>query len=316
MTKNLKPISSQILLYTSIDGGTRVEVKLENETVWLTQIQMADLFQTTKQNISLHLKNIFSGGELKEALVVKESLTTASDGKKYKTSYFNLDAIISVGYRVNSFRGTQFRIWATRQLREYLIKGFVMNDQRLAEGKPLNGINYFDELLTRVRAIRASEKNLYQKVRDIFSTSIDYGSNNDLAKEFYGAVQNKFHFAVTGETAAELVVHRISAGKPNLGMTNWKDKMPKSEDAKIAKNYMIREELEILYLLVEQFLSFAELQIKLQRPMYMKDWREHLDNFLKLNKLEILKTKGSISHDEMERVVQLELKRFSRLLKE
>ncbi len=316
MIKNLRLSPSQILLYTSVDGETKVEVKLENETVWLVQTQMAELFQTTKQNISLHLKNIFSEKELEEVSVVKDSLTTASDGKKYKTTYYNLDAIISIGYRVNSVRGTQFRIWATRQLREYLIKGFVMNDQRLAEGKTINGINYFDELLERVRAIRASEKNLYQKVRDIFSTSIDYCFGAGQAKEFYSTVQNKFHFAVTGETAAELVVHRVSASQPNLGMTNWKNKTPKSEDAKIAKNYMVKDELEILYLLVEQFLSFAELQIKLRRPMYMKDWREYLDNFLKLNKLEILKTKGSVSHREMERVVSLELKRYQKLINE
>lgn len=314
MVKNLKQISSQILLYTSVDGETKVEVKLENETVWLSLDKISDLFNRDKSVISRHLKNIFSTGELEENSVVAKFATTANDGKKYQVEYFNLDAIISVGYRVNSLRGTQFRIWATKQLREYLIKGFVMNDQRLSEGKTTNGVNYFDELLERVRAIRASEKNLYQKVRDVFATSIDYGSNSDLAKEFYGTVQNKFHFAVTGETAAELVVHRIGAERPNLGMTNWKNKMPKSEDAKIAKNYMIKDELEILYLLVEQFLSFAELQIKLRRPMYMKDWREYLDNFLKLNKLEILKNKGSISHEEMERVVQLELKRYQRLI--
>lgn len=313
MQKSIKLPPSQILLYTSVDGETKVEVKLENETVWLTQTQMSELFQKDQRTISEHVSNIYKEGEL----IKNETIgSTGNSGNSIArpTSCYNLDIIISVGYRVKSLRGTQFRIWATKQLREYLIKGFVMNDQRLAEGKTVNGINYFDELLERVRAIRASEKNLYQKVRDIFATSIDYGSNSDLAKEFYGTVQNKFHFAVTGETAAELIVHRVSANKPNLGMTNWKSKMPKSDEAKIAKNYMIREELEILYLLVEQFLSFAELQIKLRRPMYMKDWREHLDDFLKLNKLEILKNKGSVSHEEMERVVQLELKRYQKLI--
>lgn len=310
-----KSPSSQILLYASTDGETRIEVKLENETVWLSQNQMVQLFHTTKQNVSLHLKNIFAEGELNERSAVKEYLTTAADGKKYPTLYYNLDAIISVGYRINSRRGTQFRIWATKQLREYLIKGFVIDDQRLAEGKTFNKINYFDELLERVRAIRASEKNLYQKVRDIFATSIDYSSNAEDAKHFYGTVQNKFHYAVTGETAAEIVVHRIGSEKPNLGMTSWKSGRPKIEDAKIAKNYMLKEELEILYLLVEQFLSFAELQIKLQRPMYMMDWRKYLDDFLKLNRLEILKNKGSVSHEDMEKVVTREMGWYQKLLK-
>lgn len=307
--------SSQILLYTSQDGVAKLEVKLENETVWLTQEQMAGLFQTTKQNISLHFKNIFSEGELEENSVVKDYLTTASDHKKYRVIHYNLDAIISVGYRINTYRGTQFRIWATRQLKEYIIKGFVMDDARLAEGKTTTGTNYFDELLERVRAIRASEKNLYQKVRDIFATSIDYSSGTDDAKDFYSTVQNKFHYAVTGETAAELVVHRISSEKPNLEMTTWKGENPKSDDAKIAKNYMLQQELEILYLLVEQFLSFAELQIKLQRAMRMKDWREYLDNFLALNRLEILQNKGSISREEMEKVVKNEMKLYQKLLK-
>ncbi len=314
MKKNFpKSPTSQILLYTAKDGSQKIEVKLENETVWLSQGQMAALFQTTKQNISLHLKNVFAEGELETDSVVKEYLTTANDGKQYPTQFYNLDAIISLGYRINSYRGTQFRIWATQQLREYLIKGFVMNDERLSEGKIVGGISYFDELLERVRAIRASEKNLYQKVKDIFATSIDYSPKTEDAKDFYSTIQNKFHFAVTGETAAEIVVHRIAGSKPYLGMTNWKGNVPKTEDAKIAKNYMLREELEILYLLVEQFLSFSELQIKLKRPMYMKDWRQYLDDFLKLNKLEILKNKGSVSHDEMEKIVKKEMINYQNL---
>lgn len=310
--------SSHILLYTASDGSQKIEVKLEKETVWLSQAQMAELFQKTVSTINEHLKNVFDEGELDSNATIRKFLTVQREGSRQVSrdiDYYNLDVIISVGYRVKSHRGTQFRIWATQQLREYLIKGFVMNDQRLSEGKTVNGKSYFDELLARVRAIRASEKNLYQKVKDIFATSIDYTTKTDAAKDFYSAVQNKFHFAVTGETAAEIVVHRITGTKPNLGMTNWKGNLPKTEDAQIAKNYMFQEELEILYLLVEQFLSFSELQIKLKRPMYMQDWRQYLDDFLKLNRLEILKRRGSVSHDEMEKVVRREMGHYQKLLK-
>lgn len=307
--------NSQILLYRGNDGNQKIEVKLENETVWLTQDQMATIFQTDRTNILKHIQNIFKTGELDQSITCAKIAQHLPDGRTYQIYHYNLDVIISVGYRVNSFQGTQFRIWATKQLREYLVKGFVMDDERLAKGKAVNKISYFDELLERIRAIRASEMNLYQKVRDIFSTSIDYSSKTDDAKTFYGTVQNKFHYAVTGETAAEIVVHRVSGNKSNLGMTNWKDDSPKSKEAKIAKNYMLKDELEILYLLVEQFLSFAELQVKLRRPLYMKDWREYLDDFLKLNKLEILKNKGSVSHKEMEKVVSREMKFYQKLLK-
>jgi len=310
-----KQTDSRILLYTSTDGEARIEVKLENETVWLTQEQMAVVFQTDRTNIVKHIQNIFETGELDQSITCAKISQHLPDGRTYQILHYNLDVIISIGYRVNSYRGTQFRIWATKQLREYLVKGFVMDDKRLAEGKNVNRVSYFDELLERIRAIRVSEKNLYQKVRDIFSTSIDYSSKTDDAKEFYGTVQNKFHFAVTGETAAEMVVRRISSRKLNLGMTNWKGNVPKTDEAKIAKNYMLKDELEVLYLLVEQFLSFSELQIKLKRPLYMKDWKEYLDDFLKLNKLEILKNKGSVSHKEMEKVVLNEMKLYQELLK-
>lgn len=314
MKDQLLKSSSQILLYTSSNGQTKIEVKLENETVWLSQAQMAQLFQKSQSTINEHIKNVYDEGELDMyQTMTKFGNSENSLGKP--VHYYNLDVIISVGYRVKSLRGTQFRIWATKQLKEYLVKGFVMDDQRLAEGKTLNTVSYFDELLERVRAIRASEKNLYQKVRDIFATSIDYSPKTDDAKEFYSTVQNKFHYAVTGETAAEIIVHRIDGEKPYLGMTNWKGEQLTSNDAKVAKNYMLKEELEILYLLVEQFLSFSELQIKLQRPMYMKDWREYLDDFLKLNRLEILKNRGAISHEEMEKVVSKEMAQYQKLLK-
>lgn len=312
MLKYMPNISSnsQILLYTSQAGTAKLEVKLENETVWLTQAQMGELFQKEKATISEHISNIFFEEELEENSVVRKFRTTAADGKSYITNFYNLDVIISVGYRVRSLRGTQFRIWATQQLKEYIIKGFVMDDERLAEGRAPNKVKYFGELLERVRAIRASEQNLYTKVKDIFTTSIDYSSKTEDAKEFYATVQNKFHYAVTGETAAELVVHRISGNKPHLGMTNWKGERPKSDEAKIAKNYMVKKELEILYLLVEQFLVFAELQIKLQRPMYMKDWRMHLDKSLEFIGLQVLQDKGSVSHAEMEKVVAREMHQY------
>lgn len=304
---------SQIILYQTSDGQAKIQVKLENETVWLVQKQIAELFGTTKQNVSLHLKNIFNERELDEDSVVKYFLTTAADGKTYRTLFYNLDAIISIGYRINSFRGTQFRIWATRTLKEYMIKGFVMDDERLSKGKSGNRFNYFNELLQRVRAIRASEKNLYEKVKDIFATSVDYNSKTKEAVKFFATVQNKFHYAITGFTAAELIVKRASSRKDNLGMSNWRGKGIVKTDAVIAKNYMLEKELRQLYLLVEQFLSFAELQIERERQMYMNDWREALDEFLELNRLELLRGKGAISHLKMEKFVKKELKKYHHL---
>jgi hypothetical protein len=211
---------SEILLYQAEDKGTRIEVRLEDETVWLSQSQMSELFQSTKQNISLHIRNIFTEEELREKAVVKYHLTTATDGKKYEVAFYNLDVIISVGYRVRSHRGTQFRIWATQRLKEYLIKGFTLDDERLKEGGTKN--QYFDELLERVRAIRASEKNFYRKIADIYATSIDYDENTPITREFFATVQNKFHYAITGRTAAEIVAERADAEKPNMGLTTWK----------------------------------------------------------------------------------------------
>jgi len=308
----MKPkIDSQIILYQAPDGQTKIEVKLQDETVWLIQAQMAELFQTTKQNVSLHIKNIFSEKELDENSVVKEYLTTAVDGKKYSTLYYNLDLIISVGYRINSHRGTQFRIWATKQLREYIVKGFVMDDRRLEEGKTLHGINYFNELLERVRAIRASERNFYEKVRDTFATSIDYDSKVETAKDFYSTVQNKFHFAITGLTAAEIVTKRIDSKKPSLGLTNWIGEIITRQQAEIAKNYLEETELRQLKLLVEQFLAYAELQVERKNPMYMSDWKRKLDEFMNLNDLENLTNKGAISHEEMQKKVKAELVKFT-----
>jgi len=298
--------NSQIILYSSQDGNLNLEVKLVDETVWLTQKMMAELFSVDIRTISEHLRNIFKSLELTEDSVVRKIRTTANDGKSYKTQFYNLDAIISVGYRVNSSRATQFRIWATQKLREYIVKGFVMNDDKLANGDS----RYFKELLQRVRAIRLSEKNFYEQVKDIFATSIDYDSKAESAKEFYSTIQNKFHFAITGYTAAELITKRIDSKKLNLGLTSWSGQIITRKDAQIAKNYLAETELKQLKLLVEQFLAFAELQVERQTPMYMVDWKNRLNEFLHLNRMEILTSKGNISHEKMQKVVKSELKKY------
>lgn len=302
---------SQIILYQDPDGQTKIEVTLQNETVWLTQDQMSTLFQTDRTGISKHLKNIFETRELGQNISSAKFAQHLADGRTFQILHYNLDVIISVGYRINSRRGTQFRIWATKQLREYLVKGFVMDDKRLEEGKTVNGINYFKELLERVRSIRASEKNFYEKVRDTFATSIDYDSKVETAKDFYSTVQNKFHFAITGLTAAEIVTKRIDSKKRSLGLTNWTGEIITRQQAEIAKNYLAETELRQLKLLVEQFLAYAELQVERKNPMYMSDWKRKLDEFMELNDLEILTTKGSISHAEMQKKVKTELVKFN-----
>ena len=301
---------SQIILYQTPGGQAKIQVKLENETVWLNQDQMVQLFQRDQSVISKHITNVFREKELEKGSSM-QFLHIANSDKP--VAFYNLDVIISVGYRVKSIRGTQFRIWATKTLKEYMIKGFVMDDVRLSEGKTGNRFNYFDELLERVRAIRASEKNLYEKVKEIFATSVDYNSKTKEAVKFFATVQNKFHYAITGYTATELIIKRASGRQRNLGMTNWKGKSIVKSDAVIAKNYMLEKELRQLYLLVEQFLSFAELQIERERPMYMSDWREALDEFLTLNRLELLKGKGGISHQKMEKFIKSELEKYKRV---
>jgi len=263
--------NNQIIIYNSEDGETKIEVKMENETVWLSQKQMAELFDKDVKTVNEHIKNVFIEGELAENSVIRKFRITASDGKSYETMFYNLDVIISVGYRVKSHRGTQFRIWATQKLREYIIKGFAMDDERLAGG----GIKktYFNEWEERIRKIRTSEANFYQKVRDVFATSVDYNPKLDYARRFFATVQNKFHYAITGLTAAEIVSNRIDSQKENMGLTNWKGEIIVREQAEIAKNYLKELELKRLNLLVEQFLSFAELQSVEQRVMYMKDWK-------------------------------------------
>lgn len=304
-------MNSEILIYQTPDGNTKVDVRVEDETVWLTQNQMAELFQTTKQNISLHIKNIFSEGELMEYSVVKDNLTTAADGKNYKTIHYNLDVIISVGYRVKSHIGTHFRIWATQHLREYIIKGFVLDDERLKQARN----NYFDELLSRIRDIRSSEKLFYRKVCDIFSTSIDYDANTEPARAFFATVQNKFHWAIHAHTAAELIKLRADAAKPNMGLTNWPGERIKKEDVTVAKNYLEQDELDQLNRIVNQYLEFAELQAMNRKPMHMTDWQVKLHGFLTLNDREILMHKGKVSHEQAEQYALIQYEQYQKQLK-
>jgi len=269
------------------------------------------LFQKDVRTISEHIQNVYEEGELEPSSTIRKFRIVQKEGNRdvsREIENYNLDVIISVGYRVKSLRGTQFRIWATQKLREYIVKGFVMDDERLAEGGVKK--SFFEEWLERVRKIRASERNLYEKVKDIFATSVDYDRKTDFTKEFYATMQNKFHYAVTGNTAAELVVNRVSGKKENLGMTNWKGTTPTRKEAEVAKNYMLETELRQLYLLVEQFLSFAEFQIERKNIMYMKDWVKYLHDMLKANRLEVLLDKGKISHEKMEKVVKKELENF------
>jgi len=287
--------NSEILMYQTEDGKTKIEVRMEDETVWLTQVQMAELFQTSKQNISLHINNIFKEGELNELSVVKEYLTTASDGKKYKTKFYNLDVIISVGYRVKSHRGTQFRIWATQRLKEYIIKGFTMNDDLL---KRAGGGNYFEELLERIRDIRSSEKVFYRKILDIYATSIDYSPDAAISQQFFQTVQNKIHWAAHGHTAAEIIYLRADGSKPFMGMTNFSGSKPTRLESQIAKNYLTEEELAVLNRIVNAYIEFAELQAMRRKPMYMADWVSKLDEFLKMSDSEILTHAGKISHQQ------------------
>ncbi len=306
---------SSIVFYQTEDGRQRIEVRLESETVWLTQAGIVELFQTTKQNISLHLKNIFDEGELDPEATVKEYLTVRTEGNRKvnrNISHYNLDAIIAVGYRVRSHRGTQFRQWATERLREFIVKGFVLDDERLSQP---GGIDYFDELLERIRAIRASEKRFYQKVRDIYALSVDYDAAHSMTKEFFAIVQNKMLFAATGMTAAEIVRERADATKPNMGLTTWKGsgrgRQLTKADTVIAKNYLSGDEIDTLNLLVGQYLDFAELQARQRKTMHMADWVAKQDAFLELNEQKILDGAGKVSAELAQSVARGEYDRFS-----
>ena len=285
-------MESEIILYQTQDGATKVEVRMEGETVWLTLNQLAELFQRDKSVISRHIKNVFGEGELQPDSVVANFATTAADEKTYQVDYYNLDMIISVGYRVNSHRGTQFRIWTTQRLREYIIKGFTLDDERLKRG---GAMNYFDELLARVRDIRSSEKVFYQRVKDIYATSIDYDPNTETTQEFFKMVQNKLLWAISQHTAPEIVAERANADQPNMGLTTWAGAKVRKDDVGIAKNYLNADEITALNLLVEQYLAFAEAQAQQRKPMYMRDWVKKLNDILAINERPVLEHFGKIS---------------------
>ena len=285
-------MASEIILYTTDDGQARIQLRTEGGTVWLTQLEMAALFQTTKQNIAKHLKAIFADGELIEEAVVNHWLTTASDGKAYHVAHYNLDAILAVGYRVRSPRGIQFRRWAGTILKEYLVKGFAMDDDRL---KLSDQWDYYEQWLARIRDIRASEKRFYQKVRDLFSTAADYDKNSEQAKLFFKVVQNKMLWAVTGCTAAEIIVDRATPELPNMGLTSWDGSRVRKQDVTVAKNYLQEQELDALNRIVTMYLDYAENRALSRRAMTMREWTEKLDAFLHFNEQNVLSNAGKIS---------------------
>lgn len=290
--------TSQFIIYQSEDGKTRLDVRFVDETVWLTQALMAELFSTTPENVLMHLKNIFSEGELDQIATTKDFLVVRQEGTrqvKRSLKHYNLDAIISVGYRVQSHTATRFRQWATRQLREYIVKGFVLDDERLKN--PDQPFDYFEELTRRIQDIRTSEKRFYQKITDIYATSVDYDPTQDASIGFFKTVQNKVHWAITGQTAAELIHHRADSSKPHMGLTNWRGTKVRKQDIANAKNYLTADELGALNNLVEQYLVFAEGQAMRRIPMSMADWVKKLDGFLTLNDRDILDNAGKISHD-------------------
>ena len=296
-----------ILLYQTADGKSRIEVTLSDDTVWLTLDQMADLFQRNKSTISRHIRNILETGELSSEAVVAFFATAASDGKNYRVAYYNLDMIISVGYRVNSHRGVQFRIWATQVLKEYLVKGFALNDDLL---KRAGGGNYFDELLSRIRDIRSSEKIFYRKILEIYALSIDYDPRSEITQQFFATVQNKMHFSTHGHTAAEIIYSRADAEKDFMGLTAWTGALPKRKDAEYAKNYLTADELDTLNRIVSLYLDFAELQAKSKTPMYMEDWIHKLDDFLKLSGKQLLAHAGTVSAEVAKKKADMEYDKF------
>jgi hypothetical protein len=297
-TNNPNSGKGRLVVYESEDGRIKIDVRLENETVWLTQQLMADLFQTTPQNITIHLKNIFSEGELDESATCKDFLQVKIEGKREverEQHFYSLDAIISVGYRVKSHVATRFRQWATQKLREYIVKGFVLDDERLKN--PDQPFDYFEELLRRIQDIRTSERRFYQKITDIYATSADYDPTQEISIDFFKTVQNKMHWAITGMTAAEIIHNRVDSGKPNMGLTNWRGSKVRKTDVITAKNYLGEDELLALNNLVEQYLIFAEGQAMRRMPMHMRDWIKKLDAFLNLNERAILTHAGQISHE-------------------
>jgi hypothetical protein len=316
MTDKPTPREGEIIFYTTPEGITKVEVVFQDDTFWLTINRMADLFSTSKQDVSYHLQQIYDSGELKRGATVKEILTVQTEGNRSvsrKLDYYNLDAIIAVGYRVNSLQATQFRIWATQTLREFIVKGFVLDDERLKLNKRF-GPDYFNELLERIREIRASERRFYLKITDIYEQcSVDYSPTAEITKLFFQTVQNKLHWAITGKTAAEIVAERAKASLPNMGLTTWKNapngKILKS-DVVIAKNYMTEKEIKSLERIVTMFLDYAENQAERAIPMRMQDWVQKLDAFLEFNEYDILHNPGKVSHEVATRLAQEEYDHF------
>lgn len=306
--------SREIIFYNDGNGEVKIEVLLKDENLWLTQARLAELFDVQKPAISKHLKNIFEEGELQENSVVSILETTAADGKTYKTNFYNLDAIIAVGYRVNSKKATMFRIWANKVLKEYIIKGYVMNDDRLKEPEYYFGKDYFEEQLERIRDIRSSERRFYQKITDIYSKcSADYDVNSQITKEFFATVQNKLHFAVSHQTAAEIVYTRADSQKQNMGLTTWKnapDGDIRKTDVSIAKNYLNEEEIKNLNEIVTMFLDYAERQARRQQVLYMKDWIQKLDAFLQFNEEDILQNKGKVTHEIAKAFAEEEFEKY------
>ena len=297
--------NSEIIIYQTEDGQTKIQTRLENETVWLTIEQMAELFQKGKSTINEHILNIFKEGELEQETSMRK--IGISDFSTKPTNFYNLDVIISVGYRVKSHRGVQFRKWATARIREYIVKGFTMNDELLKEA---GGGNYFDDLLARIRDIRSSEKVFWRKVLDIYATSIDYDPSTDLSQTFFKTVQNKMHWAAHGQTAAEVIYQRIDASKPNLGLTSFKGEKPTKQETEVAKNYLNEKELDILNRMVTAYLEIAELQAMNRKPMYMKDWVVRLDDFLTMTGNDILTHSGKVSHQKALEKAHAEYEKF------
>lgn len=300
------PDGGQLLFYQTEDGLAKVEVRLIGDNVWLSLGQLADLYARDKSVISRHIANILGDNELERDSVVAEYATTAADGKTYRVTHYNLDMIIAVGYRVRSTRGTQFRVWATQRLREYIVKGFAMDDERLKKG----GDSYFDELLERIRDIRSSERVFWRKVLDIYATSIDYDPRAEASQRFFQTIQNKMHWAAHGQTAAEVINTRADASKPHMGLTTWSGSGIKRADVGIAKNYLTEAEIKSLNLIVSAYLDFAELQATNRRPMTMKDWINKLDDFLRLSERDVLTHAGSISNDAATAKAVAEYERF------
>ncbi|NIA06458.1 MAG: hydroxyacid dehydrogenase [Actinobacteria bacterium] len=311
---------SEIILYQTEDGQSRIQVRLKGQTVWLTQAGMAELFQTTVANINIHIKNILKEGELVEQPTIKDYLIVRPEGSRRvqrAVKHYNLDMILAVGYRIRSHRGTQFRQWATERLGEYLVKGFTMDDERLKEGRTL-GADYFDELLERIRDIRASEKRFYQKIRDIYTLAIDYDPNAEPTHEFFQIVQNKLHWAISGRTAAELIAQRADAAKPNMGLTSWKGAKVRRADVTVAKNYLNTKEISELNRIVVMYLDYAEDQAHRRQPLYMHDWRVKLDAFLRFNERKILDEPGKVSMEVAQSLALEQYEKFNqrRLLEE